>query len=67
MTARRKPEGLAARAVADELNAIKRLLVLELLTSGVQATAIAAALGVNKSSVSRLVPSRKINKRSARR
>jgi predicted transcriptional regulator len=49
--------------VVKELDAIKRLLVLQLLTSGVQATDIARAMGVAKSALSRLVPSRKIKRR----
>jgi len=53
--------------VADELDSIKRLLVLQLITSGVQATDIASALGVDKSVVSRLVPARKVKKRTATR
>ena len=46
------------------LEDIKRLLVLQLLTSGVQTTDIAIALDVNKSSVSRMVPLQKIKKPS---
>ena len=56
----RKPKG---DPVADELGGIKRLLVLQLITSGVQAKDIAAALGVDQSVVSRLVPTRKVKKR----
>ncbi len=55
----RKPKG---DPVADELGAVKRLLVLQLITSGVQAKDIAAALGVDQSVVSRLVPTRKVKK-----
>jgi predicted transcriptional regulator len=49
-----------------ELDAIKRLLVLQLLTSGVQAKDIAHALGVDASAVSRLVPARRVRKRAKR-
>jgi hypothetical protein len=49
-------------AVAKELDAIKRLLMLQLLTSGVQSTAIARAMGVDISVVSRLVPARRVKK-----
>jgi len=56
----RKPKG---DPVANELGAIKRLLVLQLITSGVQGKNIAAALGVDKSALSRLVPTRKVKKR----
>jgi predicted transcriptional regulator len=53
-----------ADATVKELDAIKRLLVLQLLTSGVQATAVAAAMGVAKSAVSRLVPARQVKKKA---
>jgi hypothetical protein len=52
--------------VLNELDAIKRLLILQLVTSGVQATDIASALQVDRSVVSRLVPTRKVKRRSAR-
>jgi predicted transcriptional regulator len=52
--------------LAKELDAIKRLLVLQLLTSGVQAKDVAHALGVDKSVVSRLVPARRVGKKTAR-
>lgn len=48
-------------ALAKELAAIKRLLILQLLTSGVPAKDVAAALGVHQSVVSRLVPVRKLS------
>ena len=48
--------------VADELSSIKRLLVLQLITSGVQARDVAWTLGVAASVVSGLVPARKIKK-----
>jgi hypothetical protein len=69
MAAKRKPRGSRQSDPAAELGAIKRLLVLQLLTSGVQGTQIASALGVDKSVVSRLVPTRKIKlkKRSRKR
>lgn len=49
-------------AVQEGLEAIKRLLVLQLITSGVQATDVAKALHVSKSVVSKMVPSRKVKK-----
>jgi len=52
--------------VVDELNAIKRLLILQLITSGVQAKRIASALGVHESVISRLVPTRKLKRSSQR-
>jgi len=53
--------------VVKELDAVKRLLVLQLLTSGVQANIVAAALGVAKSSVSKLVPARKVKKKAKKK
>lgn len=66
MAAKRKPRKQGSDPVADELNAIKRLLVLQLVTSGVQATHIASTLGVDRSVVSRLVPARKVKRRSSK-
>ena len=66
MPKKQKPRKQKGDPVVDELVAIKRLLVLQLITSGVQATSIASALGVNKSSVSRLVPTRKVKRPSGR-
>ena len=66
MPTKQKPRKQKDDPGVDELVAIKRLLVLQLITSGVQATSIASALGVNKSSVSRLVPTRKVKRSSGR-
>lgn len=66
MPTKQKPRKQKDDPVVDELVAIKRLLVLQLITSGVQATSIASALGVDKSSVSRLVPTRKVKRSSGR-
>jgi predicted transcriptional regulator len=63
MVVRRKRGQKSGDAVVDELGSIKRLLLLQLITSGVQAKDIASALGVDQSVVSRLVPSRKVKKR----
>jgi predicted transcriptional regulator len=63
MPAKRKARKPKNDPVADELGSIKRLLVLQLITSGVQAQDIAGTLGVDKSVVSRMVPSRKVKKR----
>lgn len=49
-------------AIVKELDAIKKLLILELVASGVQAKDVAKVLGVTKSTVSRLVPARGIRK-----
>ena len=49
--------------VLKELDAIKRLLILQLVTSGVQSKDIAKVLGMDKSDLSRLVSSRGIKKK----
>lgn len=67
MAAKRKAKTPKGDPVADELDSIKRLLVLQLLTSGIQAKDVASALGVDQSVVSRLVPSRKLKKRAPAR
>ena len=67
MAAKRKSKRSKGDPVADELDSIKRLMVLQLITSGVQAKDIASALGVDQSVVSRLVPARKVKRRSSKR
>jgi predicted transcriptional regulator len=52
-------------AVAKELDAIKKLLILQLVTSGVQAKDIAQVLGLDKSDMSRLVSTRGIKKKGS--
>lgn len=64
MATKRRARGSKSDPVADELGSIKRLLLLQLITSGVQAKDIASALGVHQSVVSRLVPTRKVKKRT---
>jgi predicted transcriptional regulator len=60
--AKKKGKKVGLDAVLDEVVQIRHLLVLQLITSGVQAKDIAATLGVDKSVVSRMVASRKIKK-----
>ena len=43
-------------AIIDELVQIKKLLILELLRDGASQTDIAKVLGVNQSSISRMIP-----------
>ena len=62
MAGKRKERRPKGDPVADELVSIKRLLVLQLVTSGVQGKDIAKTLGVDPSVVSRLVPTRKVKK-----
>lgn len=53
--------------VLQTLEDIKRLLAMQLITSGIQATDVARTLRVTKSVVSGLVPTRKIRKRRKKR
>ena len=49
-------DGRVADHVLDELQAIKRLMIFGLIRSGASQGEVAAALGVNQSSVSRMFP-----------
>jgi DNA-binding transcriptional ArsR family regulator len=49
-------------AVVRELGNIKKLLILQLMVSGVEAQHIARALGIAKSTLSGLVPARAVQK-----
>jgi predicted transcriptional regulator len=52
---------------ADALEAIKRLLILQLITSGVKGRDVASALGVHESVVSRMLAKRKVKRSSKKR
>ncbi len=67
MAAKRKARKQKSDLASDELNSIKRLLILQLITSGVQAKDVASALGVSQSSVSGLVAARRVKKPKAKR
>ena len=58
----RKPAQPKVSPEVKELDAIKRLLILQLITSGIQSVDIAQALGVSKSVVTGLVPARKVKR-----
>jgi len=47
----------------EPMEEVKRLLILALVHSGVQAKDIADVLGVDKSAISRIVPSRQVKKK----
>jgi IS30 family transposase len=47
-----------------ELGDVKRLLILQLLVQGVSQDQIARALGVNQSTISRLVPRVSVKKKT---
>lgn len=53
--------------IATLLDDLRRLAILQLLASGVQASHIAQALGKDKSVISKMLPVRDIQKHSARR
>lgn len=46
--------------VAKQLEDVKRLLIIQLLATGVQSAHIAQALGIDPSTISRMVPVRDI-------
>ena len=46
----------SADSLADELRAVKMLLILQALASGCQQKHIAAALGVSEATLSRMLP-----------
>ena len=50
--------------IVAKLEDLKRLAILQLLSSGVQTGQIAKALGVHHSVISRMMPSRGISKRN---
>ena len=50
------------KKTTDLLEDIKKLLILDLITKGIQAKDIAAVLGVGKSTISAIVPARQIKK-----
>jgi hypothetical protein len=60
MPTTKKPSTDRSAEAAATLEQIKKLLILQLLAAGVPSGAIASALGVHKSVVSRLVPARKL-------
>jgi DNA-binding NarL/FixJ family response regulator len=51
--------------IAAELESIKKLLILQLIISGVQAQSIGKVLGISKGTVSGMVPARVIKRKGA--
>ncbi|MDB2438558.1 helix-turn-helix domain-containing protein [Hellea sp.] len=45
------------KSIADDMSAVKKLMILDLAKQGVSLTKIAAALDVHKSTVARMFPS----------
>lgn len=59
----KKSKNIHDDPVLRELRDIKRLLVLQLISSGVQGAHIATTLQIDAGTVSRMVPARRIRKR----
>lgn len=64
--ARKPRKNVADDLIVQELTDIKRLMILQLMTSGLVAAQIAKALQIDRSAISRLVPAAAA-KRSSRR
>jgi IS30 family transposase len=64
------PSGVDNRELArisEQLDELKRLMIVQLLASGVQSAHVAEALGIHPSGISRMVPVREIQKVAAKR
>jgi IS30 family transposase len=48
--------------ISEQLEELKRLMIVQLLASGVQSAHIAKALGIHASGISRIVPAREIQR-----
>lgn len=48
--------------IRGTLESIKKLLILDLITKGVQGKSIAAVLGVAPATISRMVPARQVKR-----
>jgi IS30 family transposase len=53
--------------ISEQLEQLKRLMIVQLLASGVQGAHIAKALGVDPSRISQMLPAREIQKVAAKR
>lgn len=53
--------------ISEQLEELKRLMVVQLLATGVQSAHIAKALGIHQSGLSRTLPVRDIQKAAAKR
>lgn len=52
--------------ISEQLEELKRLMILQLLAAGVQGAHVARALGIHQSGLSRMLPVRDIQKAAAR-
>lgn len=53
--------------LSEQLDELKRLMVVQLLASGVQSAHIAKALGIHPSGNSRMIPVREVQKTASKR
>ena len=53
--------------ISEQLDELKRLMIVQLLASGVQSAHVAKALGIHASGISRIVPVREIQKVASKR
>jgi IS30 family transposase len=53
--------------ISEQLEELKRLMIVQLLASGVQSAHVAKALGIHPSGISRMLPVREIQKVAAKR
>jgi IS30 family transposase len=53
--------------ISEQLEEVKRLMIVQLLASGVQSAHIAKALDIHPSGISRIVPARDIQKVASKR
>jgi IS30 family transposase len=67
MTAKSSSAPGEAASMRGQLEDLKRLMIMQLVVSGVPATQIAKALGVDRSAISRMVPVREIQKAASSR
>ena len=53
--------------LSEQLDELKRLMIVQLLASGVQSAHVAKALGIHPSGISRMVPVREVQKAASKR
>jgi len=63
MARRKRAKAKHEDPVVEQLDQLKRLVILQMIVSGVQANQIAKVLGVSNSVISGIVPARMVKKR----
>jgi IS30 family transposase len=61
------PDNRELARISEQLEELKRLMIVQLLASGVQSAHIAKALGMHPSGISRIVPAREVQKVASKR